>query len=224
MAAKAKQDKGVKGKAAKRKLSLEQRLHKALSHPLRVEILDLLNAGEWSPRELERELGHGLGQISYHVKVLKDFELIEMTKTRPARGAVEHFYRALVRAYLPAGMAKDMPRSAQRIVGNRILAKIDDDVASSLKSGSFYDRDDWHTSWTPADLDDRGRREAEKLTDKYLEGLMKIEAEAANRRATSKDGGEHIGTTVAVLIFGSELAAKEATRSGSKRRKGRAKR
>lgn len=217
-------DKGATAKAPKKELSLEQRIHKALSHPLRVQILDLLNAGEWSPRELERELDENLGQISYHVKVLRDFELIEMTRTRPARGAVEHFYRALVRAYLPAGMAKDMPKSAQRVVGNRILGKIDNDVASALKSGSFYARDDWHTSWTPTDLDDQGRRDAERLTDKYLEDLMEIEAESANRRAASEEDDEHIGTTVAVLIFGSDLAERETAQLRNKRRKSKKRR
>jgi DNA-binding transcriptional ArsR family regulator len=201
------------------KLSLEQRLHRALSHPLRVQILDRLNVGEWSPRELERELGEGLSQVSYHVKVLRDFELIEMTKTEPRRGAVEHFYRAVVRPHAPAGMAKDMPKSAQRIVGNHILQRIDDDVAASLQSGKFYARDDWHTSWSPADLDSQACREAERLVDRFIASYLKLEAESANRRASGENEGEHVWTSLAILIFGSELGEKDSGPLRQKKRR-----
>ena len=76
---------------------------KALSHPLRVVILDYMNERDWSPREIEKETGVGLSQVSYHVKVLKDFEMIELTKTAPRRGAVEHYYRAVERAFVSSG-------------------------------------------------------------------------------------------------------------------------
>lgn len=209
----------VDGAPKEKKLSLNQRLMKALAHPLRVKILDYMNDGEWSPRELEMELGEGLSQVSYHVKVLKDFELIEMTRTEPRRGAVEHYYRAIERAFVPSGMASDIPRSAQRIIGNGILEKIDKDVGASLKSGRFYARDDWHTSWTPADLDDQGCRDAEKLADKFIEDFLKIEADSANRRAESEDGGEHIWTSAAVLVFGSEQGKRKRAPFRRKRRK-----
>jgi DNA-binding transcriptional ArsR family regulator len=189
-------------------LSLEQRLLKALAHPLRVKILDHLNDGEWSPRELQTELDEGLSQVSYHVKVLRDFELIEMTRTEPRRGAVEHYYRAIERAFVPSGMASHIPKSAQRIIGDGILEKIDKDVCASLESGKFYARDDWHTSWTPADLDDQGCQDAEKLADQFVEDLLKIEAESANRRAKSESGGEHIWTSATLLVFGSEQGEK----------------
>lgn len=211
--------KSVNETPKEKKLSLEQRLMKALAHPLRVKILDYLNDGEWSPRELEAELGEGLSQISYHVKVLRDFELIEMTRTEPRRGAVEHFYRAIERAFVPSAMARDIPKSAQRIIGDGILEKIDEDVGASLKSGKFFARDDWHTSWTPADLDDQGCQDAEKLADKFIEDFLRIEAESANRRAESEDGGEHIWTTAAILVFGSENSEKEKAPFRKKRRK-----
>lgn len=211
---------GLVDKAPKeKKLSLDQRLMKALAHPLRVVILDLLNKAEWSPRELERELGEGLSQISYHVKVLKDFELIEMTRTEPRRGAVEHYYRAIERAFVPSGMAKDIPKSAQQIIGDGIMEKIDRDVSTSLKSGKFYARNDWHTSWTPADLDDQGCQDAERLADEFIEKFLEIAADSAHRRAESEDGGEHIWTSAAVLVFGSENAERECSPPKKKRRK-----
>jgi predicted transcriptional regulator len=62
---------------------------KALSHELRVEILTILNERVASPNELAKELGEGLSQVSYHVKVLRDYGTITLVKTVPRRGAVD---------------------------------------------------------------------------------------------------------------------------------------
>jgi DNA-binding transcriptional ArsR family regulator len=185
------------------KLTLQMRLLKALAHPLRVAILDLMNAGEWSPNELKKALNEGLSQVSYHIKVLKDFGMIELTRTEPRRGAVEHFYRATERAFVPSGIASDIPKVAQRIIGNGILENIERDVGDSLEAGTFYERDDWHVGWLPVDLDDQGCRDAEKLADKFIEDFLKLEAESASRRAKSK-GGEHISISAVLLVFGSK--------------------
>ncbi len=188
----------------KEKLPLQMRLLKALAHPLRVAILDLMNTGEWSPNELKKALGEGLSQVSYHIKVLKDFGMIEMTRTEPRRGAVEHYYRATERAFVPSGIASDIPKVAQRIIGNGILESIERDVADSLKAGTFYDRDDWHVGWLPVDLDDQGCQDAEKLADQFIEDFLRIETESANRRAAGESEDKHIWTSAVLLVFGSK--------------------
>lgn len=70
-----------------------QRVSKALAHPLRVRILEQMGEGEASPNGLAQALDEPLGNISYHVKALLEFGAVELTKTEPRRGAVEHFYR-----------------------------------------------------------------------------------------------------------------------------------
>lgn len=192
-----------------REEALTQRLIKGMGHPLRVRILAYMNERAWSPRELEREIGDGLSQISYHVKVLDDLELIELVNTEPRRGAVEHFYSAVERAFIPSSMTKDIPQSAQRILGDDTLENIDDDLRASLKSGKFYARDDWHVSWTPADLDDQGCKDAEKLADRFVEDFLVIEAESVERRAKLGEDGEHIAISAAALVFGSERCEKQ---------------
>lgn len=193
----------------KQRAPLSQRLLKGLSHPLRVRILACMNERPWSPRELEQELSEGLSQVSYHVKVLFDFELIELTSTEPRRGAVEHYYRAVERAFIPSDLAKHIPKSGQQIAGNDILEAIDKDLGASLKTGKFYSRDDWHASWTPADLDDQGCKDAERLADRFVEDFLEIEAESAQRRAECEEGSEHIAISAAVLVFGSEHGEKK---------------
>lgn len=73
---------------------IDQRLVKAVSHPLRVEILEaFVGQGELSPTQIATQLDEKLGNVSYHVKVLRDCEVIELARTRQRRGALEHFFR-----------------------------------------------------------------------------------------------------------------------------------
>jgi len=189
-----------------KELSLNQRLIKALAHPLRVRLLAHMNDREWSPNELSGELNEGLSQISYHVKVLKDFEMIEMTRTEPRRGAVEHYYRAVERAYIPSWMAKLIPKSGKEIIGSNILEAIEEDLVASINSGKFYERDDCHATYTPVTLDSIGCKEADEAANALLEALLKIEGKSANRRAKGQGDGEYIPVSAAVLVFGSDLA------------------
>jgi DNA-binding transcriptional ArsR family regulator len=78
--------------------SADQRLFKALGHPLRRRILEALNEQESSPSQLAERLGEPLGNVSYHVKILEQSGAAELIKTEPVRGAIEHFYRPTARA------------------------------------------------------------------------------------------------------------------------------
>lgn len=204
--------------ASKKKLTLKQRLIKAMAHPLRVQILAYMNDRAWSPNELSNELAEGLSQVSYHVKVLRDFELIEMTKTEPRRGAVEHYYRAIERVFMPSSITKQFPRSAQRGMFVDTMEDADKDVAASLKSGRFDARPDYHVSYTPADLDGIACEAAEKLADKFVEDFIQLGVDSAERRAKGESDGGHIPTSSFVLVFGSEGAEKEKGPSRKPRR------
>jgi hypothetical protein len=62
------------------------------SHPLRIKLIVLLER-EHSPSGLCALLpGEPLGVIAYHVRMLRQYGLLTETKTRPRRGALEHFY------------------------------------------------------------------------------------------------------------------------------------
>jgi DNA-binding transcriptional ArsR family regulator len=67
---------------------------RALAHPLRVRIHNELADREASPIELARELDEPLGLISYHVRVLAQAGLLELSRRSFVRGAVQHHYRA----------------------------------------------------------------------------------------------------------------------------------
>lgn len=194
---------------------VDQRLMKALSHPLRVQILTLVNGREWSPNEMSKELDEGLSQVSYHVKVLRDFEMIEMVKTEPRRGAVEHYYRAVERIIVPEGMSADLPKSSRLELLGKIIRDAERDIHEALKARTFYQREDMHADWVPMDLTDKGCKRLHARADKFLEDIIKIEGDSANDIAK---GAEAIPISVALFSFVSDRPL--GTKSPANRRRG----
>jgi DNA-binding transcriptional ArsR family regulator len=81
----------------KKAASMEDRravMAKMLTHPLRLQILKLIDEGEkpMSPSMLAEQLQAPLGNVSYHVRQLLGAKFITLKRTKQRRGAVEHFY------------------------------------------------------------------------------------------------------------------------------------
>src|ERR671916_1545639 len=87
----------------------EARIAKALAHPLRARILQRLGERVASPGDLAVELGAPLGVVSYHVRMLRDYDCVELVRTEPRRGALQHFYKATARPNLDEGQWRTLP-------------------------------------------------------------------------------------------------------------------
>ena len=137
----------------------DPRYVKALSHPLRVRILALLQERTASPRELAEWLDATLGTVSYHVRTLHDFGLIELVKTTQVRGAIAHHYKAKVRPRVSdEAWASAAPIVKQAAVG-AALQTVDDYARASAAAGGF-DRAEAHLSRTNLRLDAKGWQQA----------------------------------------------------------------
>ena len=174
---------------------------KGLAHPLRVRILTVLNDRMASPNELSKELEEGLSQVSYHVKVLRDFKMIEMVKTEPRRGAVEHFYRATSRFFVPSSIAKSWPKSAREGIASMILELVEVDLVESIETGLFNDRPDHVVTRDPRTLDGQGRKDAELAAAEFFKRYEAIGVESDERLANGEGDGERIQTSAVVLVF-----------------------
>jgi len=178
---------------------ITQQLAKALAHPLRVRILTSLHRGISSPNQLAQELDEPLGNVSYHVKTLLEYDCVELVKTEPRRGAVEHSYRATERAFFSDADWAKIPASARKGIEGVILESIGQDATAALTEGTIDARTDSHISRTPLSLDEEGWTAMSKLLGETLESAMKIGEESANRLA--KEKGEHIPTSLSLLHF-----------------------
>ena len=79
---------------------------KAISHPMRFQILATLHGEPRSPQSLAAEIHVPLTNLSYHVKVLERLGAIELTGTRSVGGTTEHFYRARWRVRVDAQLVE----------------------------------------------------------------------------------------------------------------------
>ena len=96
---------------------------KALSHPLRVRMLTLLNQKVSSPSELADELGEPLGNVSYHMRFLADLKMVKLVRTEPRRGAVEHYYQALEPPQVSGDDWAQLPASLRRTLSDGVLGE-----------------------------------------------------------------------------------------------------
>lgn len=68
-----------------------------LNHPIRREILRLLNGQtELSPSQMAAAIDAGLPNLSFHARALEERNVTRCTRTRRVRGATEHFYASNV--------------------------------------------------------------------------------------------------------------------------------
>lgn len=209
-----------KGKGrAKSKRGVNQALVKSLAHELRAEILAILNERMASPNELAKELDEGLSQVSYHVKVLKDYGVIRLVKTEPRRGAVEHYYRATSRAYLSDRDWHELPKSVREAMSADLFQMILDDVVASLEGEVFDSREDRHMSWTPMMVDAEGWAEINAIIDAALKQILKAQQASVKRLARSKEDG----INMSVAMLGYEVPEKAAKKSPKRKSKASAK-
>jgi DNA-binding transcriptional ArsR family regulator len=181
---------------------LDERLAKALSHPLRQRILQRLNdAGVRSPNELSRELGDPLGNVSYHVRILRELDCVELVRTEQRRGALEHYYRATAEPWLDDEQWARLPAAFRRKTLGRTLSEILEGAsAASLEAG--FDHPEVKVDHIDLELDEQAWKDIVALLNDTHEAALRIQSEAAARRDESDaDGNGAIRTELGILHF-----------------------
>lgn len=170
----------------------------ALSHPLRAEILrKLVERGLASPKELARELDADLGNVAYHTQRLVKLKCAELVETRPARGALEHFYRATELHVIDEVEWSEIdPVVAEDILRGNVQAIMSDFVASK-KAGIVGSDPNCHVTRTPMVLDAEGLREAMG----HFEALRLEISEIQDRSAERVTEAKEVSTRVTAALF-----------------------
>jgi DNA-binding transcriptional ArsR family regulator len=198
----------------------DPRYVKALSHPLRVRILALLQERTASPRELAEWLDATLGTVSYHVRTLHDFGLIELVSTTQVRGAIAHHYRSkVVPRVSDEAWASAAPIVKQAAVG-AALQTVDDYARASAAAGGF-DRSEAHLTRTSLRLDAKGWQAAAKACERLLADLAKVEDAASKRLAREPHAEGASDAAVVVMLFEAVKLAQQEAGDGSGNRSSR---
>ena len=199
--------------------AVDSRLAKALAHPLRVQLLAALNEGVASPNELAKKLDEPLTNVSYHVRMLHDLGCIELVETEPRRGALEHYYRAVVRPFFGERDWKRLPKNARGSISDAVLQLVWEDASEAIKGGLFDEREDRHLSRSVLSIDEKGWDDLHDLLAQTLDSAMQIQAESASR--ASKNGEETFNVNLVMMTHPTPSSAKESTApsSGGRRKR-----
>ncbi len=176
----------------------DPRYVKAMSHPMRVRILAMLDERKASPNQLAGWLGASLGTVAYHVRTLLSLGLIELVDETRVRGAVEHHYRARPRPGITAeGWQNASPVARQAAVGSS-LEVIGEYARASAQAGGF-ERGDARARRALLKLDEKGFTQLSKACDKLLEQVERIEEQSAKRLGSNPEKAIEAG--LGVLLF-----------------------
>lgn len=183
--------------------TVDPRLMKALSHPLRQRILQALNQRVASPAELSQELGESLGNVSYHVKILAELEMIELVRTAPVRGALEHFYRPMVRSYVDDEHWSQLPLSVRRDLFDQTIQQIWDHLTDAAEEDRLDDPTD-SVVWVDFEFDGEALEELSAeiaaLVDRAVALQSKAMARIAQLPKEEREAATH-RTELALLHF-----------------------
>ena len=192
-------------------LRKEKSLATVIAHPVRVQILIVVNDRPISPSRYVTEVmgfdpdtepdkhKRALSHVSYHFKELAKFDCIETVDLIPRRGSVEHVYGPVVRACLDADDWAEVPMAQRPGIVTVLLRGLMVRMEAARLSGTFMGRDDTWLAWTDATLDERGWSEmATTLAANFAE-CEQIRQDAEARLEETEEEG--IKATFAMAGF-----------------------
>lgn len=188
---------------------------RAISHPIRIRLLAMLEEEPASPVILAAKLNQPLGTVAYHVRTLFELGLLKLVSTRQRRGATEHYYQAVAppRGTEEAWDGLDAV-SKQRLL-TALIAKATDYATRSAAAGGF-DVNEAHISTNTLRLDHQGFEQLAAEVKKWLAKADEIQKSAAKRVDADPESAMTVGLTTMLfeaLPFSAELSKKGSAAS-----------
>jgi DNA-binding transcriptional ArsR family regulator len=134
-----------------------------------------------SPAEMARELGLEVSKVGYHVTALAEAGLIEEIGQRPVRGAVEHFYRAVVRPITSDGDEAELTLEERTSFARTVWSLITANATTALEAGTLVERPDHHLTRVPLQVDEQGWSELSAAYMELYERVYEIQTDSAGR-------------------------------------------
>ncbi|HLI59479.1 MAG TPA: winged helix-turn-helix domain-containing protein [Solirubrobacteraceae bacterium] len=183
----------------------DARLVKGLAHPLRISILRVLEERTASPSEIAEEIDAPLGNVSYHVRFLARLGLLELVRTEPRRGAVEHYYRAVTRMHVSREAWAQVPAQVRDAVLSAALDDVARSVGAAAAAGGFS-HERAHATRVRVRLDDPGMAElsaaVQELRDRAARIGLESEKRLAGRRATEPESNGALDAALVLMLYG----------------------
>jgi DNA-binding transcriptional ArsR family regulator len=189
---------------------IDQRLVKALAHPLRVKILDILTERVASPNRLSDDLDAGLSHVAYHTRALDKYGCLELVDTAKRRGATEHFYKAAPNSFIGDRVWRRVPRTLLGGVSGATLQSFMDRAVAALEAGTIDGREDTTLYWMPVQLDEQGWNEVTATMEETVNKVLATEAES-RRRLAKRRGRGAVSAIIGVASFETPSSRNDVT-------------
>jgi DNA-binding transcriptional ArsR family regulator len=181
--------------------TIDPRLVRALAHPLRVQILEILTERIASPNLVAEQLEMDLSHVAYHTRTLYRCGCLELVDTAQKRGATEHFYKAPPGSFIGDRRWRRVPRSVRGGVSAAALQTFMDKAVAALEAGKIDSRDDTTLSWMPLHLDQSGWDEVTAILEEATERVLEAEGRSRRRLGARQADGETISAVAALANF-----------------------
>jgi DNA-binding transcriptional ArsR family regulator len=168
---------------------------RALAHPLRLRILAMLDERPSSPARLAAALGARINVVAYHVKRLRELDLVELVDVRRGRGGLEHFYVTRRHPTFSDIAWRRLGVGERARVLVPVLRQLWEYVTRSAVAGGF-ERPEAHLSRTPLRLDEAGWRALAAAAMGWLEDVAAIERDVSQRGS-----GELFDAGLVLMLF-----------------------
>jgi DNA-binding transcriptional ArsR family regulator len=192
---------GAQSRSEKRQRAVRQdielRLAKAMAHPVRVKVLEMMNERPVAPVEASEAIGTALSNVSYHFRTLLELECIEAVGQEQVRGSIKTTYRSrtslmfddLCFATLPAGARAGLTVTALKALYRR--------ASDAIEADTMDTRSDSHLSVTTLNLRWEAWDEIAKMLESALGRMLEIKGEEEAR----DDDVERFPATIGLLAF-----------------------
>lgn len=187
---------------------IDRKLIKVVGHPVKVRALTVLTERTASPKEIADQLQVHIGQVSYHVRGLEQLGMIELVRTRPVRGAVEHFYKAVRRPKVSTEEWAELDLRERERFSLWIKQQEMIDAAIAFEAGTFDCRVDRHLSRVPLVLDEDGWGELTELMNNGLETVLEIQSRSAERLSQEGTSGFPVSASMSCFEMPEGQSAK----------------
>jgi DNA-binding transcriptional ArsR family regulator len=175
-------------------VAVDVKLMKALGHPLRQRILQLLaQQEEASPSQIAQAIDEPLTNVGYHARVLVKCDAIELVRTEVSGSSVEHFYRAKVRAVVDEDNWRNIPENVRESLLDQTFQQIWNNVRSASEGDGLKDLRT-AAAWSPLKLDDEAFAELSEMVGEFMEGALALQ-NGAQQRLTALDEDERKAKT-----------------------------
>jgi DNA-binding transcriptional ArsR family regulator len=174
-----------------------ERIAKGLAHPLRVQIMGLLDEEDAAASEMAKKIGAEPSLVNYHTRILIEHGLAEVVRVEQVRGGEKKILRSLVPSLFDAPAWSAIDQGSRSGISRKVAENFVGRLSDALAAGTFDKRSDRILSHQTMSLDEEGWAEVYELVASCLEGI----GGAYERAVTRSPESRRFPATVGILAF-----------------------